>query len=500
MRKYLLIMLALLFSVSWSVMAVAQDQTLAEKLLIILKQNHQITPEQYEQLLQQAQQEKSKQKAAVAKQVKAQTAAEAKEYKEKHPLAAQAEFKNGELHLKSNDGNFSMHVGGRLQVDFGGATINDRMKEAFPTGFDGYGDEVRRARITIQGQVYRDWDYMAEFDFAGGTVNITDLWLQYVGMPCWANIRVGHMKEPFSLEELTSDNWYDFTERSVANAFVTQQGHDYDTGAMLFNTELDKHMTWAVGGYMQQQNASGNAFNNNGYNDVNIAGRLTYLPWYADGGCELLHLGFGYRHLFRSDSTSSWPMQWESHPDWHLGPNTLNTGSLYGQGADIINPEVAFVYGPFSVQGEYFTAFVNNVNDRNGTFSSPTFDGYYVMASYFLTGEHRNYDMGSGTFGRPKLNCNFDPAAGTWGALELALRYDSANFIDNAMPLTVTTGGQGGQEQDWTGGLVWYLNPNVRILFDYTHAHVDGPDYGATGKFVSNGDANIFDSRFQVAW
>ena len=95
MRKYFLILLAFVFSVSWAAVAVAQDQqTLAEKLLIILKQNHQITQEQYDELLQEAQQEKAAQKAAVQKQVKEEAVQAAKEQATTNPLAVTASWKS----------------------------------------------------------------------------------------------------------------------------------------------------------------------------------------------------------------------------------------------------------------------------------------------------------------------------------------------------------------------------------------------------------------------
>ncbi|MGC8491353.1 MAG: OprO/OprP family phosphate-selective porin [Syntrophobacteraceae bacterium] len=503
-RKYLLssvIMLAFILSSTFGPRAFAQEQqTLAEKLLIILKANHQITQEQYDELLQEAKKEKAAQKAAVAKQVKAQTAKAAKEYKAEHPLGVNASWKNHELDFTSNDGNFTMHVGGRLQVDFGGADLNDRMRDAFPTDFGGYGAEVRRARITLQGTMYHDFEWMAESDFAGGNVVITDLWLTYKGVPWFADVRIGHMKEPFSMEELTSDNWLDFTERSTANCFVTANKYgDYNTGVMLFNTEFDKHMTWAIGGYMQQNNKSGNSFQG-GFDNANIAARVTYLPWYADEGCQLVHLGFGFRHLFRSDNTGDWTstipaLQFQSGPEWHLpGVNTVNTGPLVAEGANEINPEAAFVYGPFSMQGEYFQAFLSNYTTNDVTFTNPALSGYYIMASYFLTGEHRNYDRNSGVFSRPKLLCNFNPNAGSWGAWEIAARYSAINLNDKSL----SASNDGGTEQDWTGSLVWYLNPNVRWLFDYVHAHVDSREVGTV--FLQNGDANIFDTRFQVVW
>ncbi|MGC8492961.1 MAG: OprO/OprP family phosphate-selective porin [Syntrophobacteraceae bacterium] len=499
MRKYLLIMMALLFSVSWSVMAVAQDQTLAEKLLIILKQNHQITPEQYNQLLEQAQQEKSRQKAAVAKQVKAQAAEEAKEYKKANPLGVTASWKNHEVFLETNNGEFTAHVGGYAEVDFGYSSANANLKKAFPTT-QGYGDEARRARIEVDGTLYHDFTYMAMLDFSNGAgYPLTqDLWLTYVGCPQYANVRVGHMKMPFSLEELTSDQWLDFTERSLANSFVTENGHDYSTGVMLFDTEFNQRMTWAFGGYIQQtDNGSGKFFGD--YTNTNIAARITALPLYEDDGCELLHLGLSYMHRFRSRNVpataATYPdLIFTDFPEFHLDPSMV-AAKMIADGADIIDPEFAFVYGPFSVQGEYMDAFVTDASTTSAktTISSPNFGGYYVAAYYFLTGEHRIYNKGAGVFDRPKLNCNFNPWEGTWGAWELAARYSSLDLTDKTI--------SGGRETNWTGSLIWYLNPNVRMLFDYIHAHVDGVSTStAYNGYLQNGDANIFDSRIQFSF
>ncbi|MGC8494752.1 MAG: OprO/OprP family phosphate-selective porin [Syntrophobacteraceae bacterium] len=502
MRKYLAPVMALVFmaSFAWTVRAVADQQTLAEKLLIILKQNHQITQEQYNELLQEAQKEKAEQKTAVQKQVKAETAQAAKQYKATHPLAVKASWKHDELFFETNNGNFTMHVGGYAQLDFGGADVNERMKAAFPT-LPGYGAEVRRLRLALQGTMYRDFDYNVGIEFGGGSVVLKDAYISYYGFPCIANIRVGHMKEPFSLEELTSSNWFEFTERSLDNSFVTSNvQQDRNMGVMLFNTEFDQRMTWAAGGYMQQDNPSGTSYQSGGFNNANVSGRLTFLPWYADKGCELVHLGFGYRHLFRSDNTADWyssktttlPYAFDflSVPEFHLSPvKTVNTGSLVAESGDQINPELAVVYGPFSVQGEFFDTFLNDYTTNDKTFTNPDLTGYYVMASWFLTGEHRNYDRKYGVFGRPKLCCNFDPNAGTWGAWELAARYSSIDLNDKGV--------HGGSEQDWNGSLIWYLNPNLRWMFDYIHAHVDGP-VGTT--VLQNGDANIFDTRFQIVY
>jgi hypothetical protein len=158
MRKYWLTLLAFACTVAWSSMAFAQDQSLAEKLLIILKQNHQITQEQYDELLNEAHREKVAQKAAVAKQVKAQTVQAAKDYKKTHPLNVTASWKKNQIFFESNDGNFTMHVGGYAQFDFGGDTINAPLRRAIGAANRNklglYGAEARRVKPTLEGTLY----------------------------------------------------------------------------------------------------------------------------------------------------------------------------------------------------------------------------------------------------------------------------------------------------------------------------------------------------------
>ena len=298
-----------------------------------------------------------------------------------------------------------MHVGGYVQIDFGGADINNNLYSGLGTHayqLAAYGAEARRVKPVIEGALYKDFDYKAPIDFGNGNTALQDVYMSYYGFPCFANIRVGHMKEPFSLEELTNDEWFEFTERSLDNAFVTANNYsDRNTGIQLFNTAFNQRMTWAVGGFMQQDNSSGTSVQP--YNNVNIAARVTALPFYCDDGCKLLHLGFGFRRLFRTDNPNSvnqtgfTELEFLNRPEWHLsGINTINTGPIAADGVNQINPELAFSYGPFSVQGEYFDSFLNNARMYyfsgatlyETAASSPNLDGYYVMATWFITGEH----------------------------------------------------------------------------------------------------------------
>jgi phosphate-selective porin OprO/OprP len=94
---------------------------------------------------------------------------------------------------------------------------------------------------------------------------------------------------------------------------------------------------------------------------------------------------------------------------------------------------------------------------------SPSFDGFYVQASYFLTDEHHNYKPSAGAFSRvkPKENFSFGGGPGAW---EVAVRYSELDLDDRL---------DGGEVDDITAGLNWYLNPNTRLMWNYIHVDKD---------------------------
>jgi phosphate-selective porin OprO/OprP len=341
------------------------------------------------------------------------------------------------------------------------------------------------------------------------------------------------MYEPISIEQMTSDNWNTFMEKALpVNAFIP--GRNF--GFTVQNTAFDKRLTWAAGYYFQQQVAYGA----NGVaqdttadlfaphdNATQIAARVTGLPWYENNGEHLLHIGFGYTHLFRSNNgqpdSSTGPynnpaaIDFKSSPEANLFSPLVDTGYFFASGVDIVDPEIAMVYGPFSLQAEYIwvsaTGITNASFTSSGTItqgpigngSNANFDGWYAQASYFLTGEHRAYAKDASpatymaTFGRVIPNCNFNPVSGGWGAWELAARVSQLDVND------AKAGFNGGLETDYTLGINWYLNPNVMVKMDYVHATVDSHlapagtnnSYGTLG---ANGSDNIFETRFQIAF
>src|SRR5262249_26991098 len=99
------------------------------------------------------------------------------------------------------------------------------------------------------------------------------------------------------------------------------------------------------------------------------------------------------------------------------------------------------------------------------------YHGGYAQLLYFLTGEHQGYNKEDGAFGRvvPNQNLRFkrgEPYSGG-GAWQAGVRFSYLDLNDKAI--------RGGTVSDWTFGLNWFLNPNMRVQFNYILERRDQP-------------------------
>src|SRR5262249_27574367 len=145
----------------------------------------------------------------------------------------------------------------------------------------------------------------------------------------------------------------------------------------------------------------------------------TGLPWYDPEGRCLVHLGASYQYRdarFNSASGTN-VVAFRGRPEiftgnGFVGDNNrfLDTGLIQAADVQTANFEVAAVLGPFSMQSEYTLVNVQDASYPAGkkgkALGNPTFQGFYVQASYFLTGENRTYDKRFGRFDRIRPNTN----------------------------------------------------------------------------------------------
>jgi len=456
------ILVAVVFLAGADARAEADEKRFGQEIIEILRDEGKIDDERYEELrkLEEEEHEAAEQSASA----------------EPDPKGFSVKYSNG-LQFNRNDGQVKIKFGGRIQADFATIDVDSDLTRAIDTsdgtaiGGDGEGVEFRRTRLYVSGDLYDRIVFKSQFDFAGGDVSLKD---QYIGMknlPYVGTVLVGHMKEPFSLEQLTSSKYITFMERSLPSILDSERNF----GLLFKNHYLDKRMT-ASAGIFAVTGDNGEFFSRE--EDFNISGRVTGLPFYDKEDNQLVHLGFSLIQRFADHGESGFSLR----PEIHQAQKYLDTGSFTSDGATVIAAELATVHGPFSVQAEWKNGWIDNRDGHNWEASSA-----YVEASYFLTGESRNYKTSSGVFGRVTPNKPFNPGTGDWGAWQIAARYSWIDLQDSGM--------NGGEEQNITAALNWHLYSNVRMQFNYTYADVDD-----TGDVLSNASGKIhaFQTRAQI--
>ncbi len=453
--------------------------TVAEELLDIVRAAGIIDDAKYEELRERAQQEhKQRVEEAVREAVAVAEAAKpvpTSSEPEPAPTDWTATWNNG-FKVERNDGAFKLSFGGRVQNDWALIDESNELEESI--GGEGNGTEFRRAYLFFEGTVYDRLILKSQFDLAStgsGTVTFRDVYMGLKDLGPIGTAWVGHKKEPFSLEELTSDKYLTFLERGLPNVFAPSR----NTGLMAANTAFDEKLLWGFGIF---HDANGDGFGFDDNSAWNVTGRVAATPFYADDGARVVHLGVGFSHEFRG---GDFAQSYQQRPESHLAAKFLDTEDIPTDDINLLGVEFATVMGPASFQAEYMHSWVE------GRHSPDTdFWGAYAQASFFLTGEHRNYTLDQRTFGRVKPGKNFNPQRGDWGAWEIAARFSYLDLEDQVA--------EGGKMWDVTAALNWYLYPNARVMLNYIHSHVaDRVVVGTPLLQGVDGDADILQARFQ---
>lgn len=373
----------------------------------------------------------------------------------------QTYWKKG-IRFKTSDKAFTFNLGGRIMNDFAIFGQDDDIKEKI--GDLESGTEFRRTRLYLSGALGKII-FKAQFDFSGGDADFKDVYIGMKKLPGLGTLKVGHFYETFGLESLTSSKYITFMERALPVAFNPTR----NTGIGISNAVLDKKLTYSAGAFID----SGAYGNGTTKGSTAFTGRITGLP--VSEKDVLLHMGVAasYRSYSDDDDADN-GIRFRERPESHIAQHRfVDTGTISADSEIRYGTEIAFRYGSVSVQTEYIATAISGADGADDF----AFSGFYGFVSYFITGEHRPYKNTAGSFSRIKPKSNF--SKGGFGAFEVALRYSSINLNDGVI--------EGGELNDITAGLNWYLNPNVRFMLNYVRA--DLKDVGV---------ANIGQTRFQI--
>ena len=371
--------------------------------------------------------------------------------------------------LRLEEDRMTMQIGGRLAVD-GAAYVTGKEFQNFDNGF-----EVRRALAYVRGDclLVLPVSYELQVGYTPNQFYIDDSYVAFRNIDLIGDLKFGQYQAPMGLDVITSSR--DITLMEPA-AVLEALAPGVNAGIEIGRPVFDQRATWKLGVF--SEGGGGQDFGDATKNYGRAITRITGLPIYktdADNpdATTLLHLGLSANVLYSSTSS----IRYRSRPESHLAPYVVDTGDIVADSALVAGAEAAWVNGPFSLQAEYLHSWVDEHNGQQ-----PGFDGFYAMASWFLTGETRPYDRQNACFGRVIPHKNFDWGKGGWGAWELAARGSYLN-LDSADV-------HGGRLSMLMTGVNWYLHSHVKWRFEYGFGHVSG--------IQPEGNLNIFQTRVEA--
>ncbi len=355
-------------------------------------------------------------------------------------------------------GGWSFKPRGRLQYDAG------IVEAPNATGRDeGFGNDLRRARLGVSGDMPGGFGYKFEVDVANSDLAVTDAIISYEDGD--VEVSVGQFNNFQGLEELTSSLHTSFIERA---AF---------TDAFGFVRRVGVGVQYSPGDVLIQ----GGVFSDNmdvlPSDDWSANGRVVYMPKLGDAQ---LHLGASVHYR---EYAAGGTVRYRQRPlvsftsERFINTDRFSASSELGYGA-----EAAVISGPFhaAVEGRW-----QNVS-RPGMLADPTFFGGYAEVGYYLTGgDTRGYK--GGKFDRTKPA---NPVGeGGMGSVQANLRYDRLDLND--------AGILGGTQDGYFFSLVWKPTDYTMLLANYGKLSYGDAFYPAAGGDTSY-DVDVFGVRAQI--
>jgi phosphate-selective porin OprO/OprP len=386
-----------------------------------------------------------------------------------------------------------LKYGGRAQWDYVNFPEQDLGSRLVGGDLDDYW-EIRRLRFHMEGEGYGVWEFKVELDFepegvpqlGDSGVALREVWVGMKDVCCLDRWRIGHFKEVFSLEQLTSSRFISFMERSMCDqAFVP----GFSLGTAVGSYSNDESLVWQYGAYFPPSPDDVDELDHERISDsqgIDVVGRVCTSPWYCEGGRYFMHLGAGAYYRAPVDGLT----RFRSRPETHEESRFIDSGVLAIDDYWVGNLEGALVYGPLSLQSEFFYADVGNPIQTTGPTAGTQLNGIeyygaYAYVSYFLTGENRGYIRKDGRFDRVTPHTNFwlvptcDGCCHGCGAWEVLFRWSWLDLSGSGLAPTaavapntgIAAGTPGaGEETNFTLGVNWYWNPYVKMMFNYTKA------------------------------
>lgn len=375
-----------------------------------------------------------------------------------------ANAKAGGLSVYNSDDKeekYWFKVNGQIKADntyFFGDTRDTRRPPRVPDTNFVNGANLRAAELNFSGGLGKDLSFALGFSTGGNEIEIEDAYLEYKGLAKNVIIKVGQVPMPYGFENTTSAKWISFLERSLPTVDFSST---FRLGALVtvWNEMFSANVAFTQPKFAARLGTDNDLPIIGKRDNLGMASRFIFSPVHtSEGGYHKAYhfsIGIRYQDAVTTDifGRPFRDLRFRTRPEARTRhtPFILDTGPFVGKYYMVYSGEAAYISGPLTLQGEYGLAHV----ERPSPLHNVDFSGWYVQASYILTGESRVYNYPTGTLGRiiPKSPC---------GAWEVAVRHSYLNL--NSFDIN------GGVGHNTGVSLGWYADNNIRIMGNYIYS------------------------------
>lgn len=378
---------------------------------------------------------------------------------------------------KTPDGNFEVKFRGLVQADLRNFIGDDAVPFNDSFGF-------RRIRPTIEASFGPLLGFRLTPKFAGDSATIVDAYVDVKFDPAYT-LRVGKVKGPIGLERLQSASAIEMTERG----FPTELVPNRELGAQLQGELASGRVNYVAGIYNGAPDGR-DAPTTDADNHFEFEGRIFFEPWKNDASA-LSGFGFGLAGSTgdKEGAGNNFLPRYRT-PGQNVFFNYRSSVLADGTHRRIA-PQAYYYYNAFGLLGEYVSSQQELlVTGKPATRIDLTNTAWQLTGSWVLTGEDASYR------GVVKPAHPFVVGGEGWGAFELVARFGELDIDKDAFPVYADVATSARRARAWGLGLNWYLNQNLKLVFNRTQTRFDG----GSPLNADREDEKTFFSRIQVSF
>jgi phosphate-selective porin OprO/OprP len=148
------------------------------------------------------------------------------------------------LRLDNRNDAIRIRIGGSIIAGGGNIDPGEDLEEAFPD-LESSNIDFRKLDLDMRGALFNALEFRLDIDFAN-VRDVKDIWIRFTNIPLLDHMKFGHLKEPISLEKLTSIKNTFFMEQALPTKAFTP---GRNLGVRYNGDFKKKRITFALGGF-----------------------------------------------------------------------------------------------------------------------------------------------------------------------------------------------------------------------------------------------------------